>query len=178
MLRKIAYAAIGVLAAGAAFAATVTQDYIATTYRMGTVSRASAEGAPVEIYGVRGGEAGAIAQSMRLPGWFSQRNFVLARRGSHGRSRFVMVFGASAPSPAICSNPAAVPQRAGGAPQSVLGAFCTGSRADTYAVLRSDALGSPGTRAFEQAMGQLLLVMLPRRNPNIGDRDRCAAGNC
>lgn len=142
-----------------------------TTYSRGDVRRSVGPEAKVEILGAPGGDAQAVAQALRLPGFIGDKPFrAIAPGGAQNHvERFVLVFsptgvggGEEACSGALQS---------GGRAGVVVAAFCDGSKVDTQARLQSPHLSDPGSPEFQLAMRRLFTALLPFENELLRDGD-------
>ncbi len=150
---------------------------IDTTYSRLSVSRATEDGALVEIYGAPEDLLPSILDALRLPARYGDEEFILIERDPTDDriDRLVIVFG---PAPrdddAMClgapfelTSPDDYWR-----PRTATAAFCDGLDAESIGTLSSSSLSDPESRGFERAMALLLGEILPRRNPNL-DADDC-----
>ena len=151
---------------------------IDSSYSRRSVSRATRNGALVELYGARRGYALEAVENLSLPGWYADRPFIAIAFDPQDRKidRIVLAFGDRAASfSGICKGQPWGRRwpRPTGAPTVVTAAFCDGFQAESHAVLESDSLDDPRSKAFHRAMTRLLKKILPRRNRNsaFGDDD-------
>ncbi|MEO1292092.1 MAG: hypothetical protein AAFV62_04560 [Pseudomonadota bacterium] len=152
----------------------VTKVSIDSGYDPLTISALTASGVSVEVLGAPGGNAQRVADRLRLPGWFRSAPFLAigSDEASRETDRLVLVFGPArnVDGTDACRGIAAPNQ---GPDTIVQAAFCYGPRAISEARLSSPTLSSPEAPGFEAAMRQLLRELLPRRDPNRDNRDRC-----
>lgn len=163
-------------AAPAAAREIIRNVSIETQYSRSSVSRATEEGALVEIYGAPEDLIFDIAESLRLPGWFQRREFVpiYFDPDDDQVDRLVVVFGPAPNFDRICQGrprrPPIDPED--WRPETVTAAFCDGFEVESRALMVSPDLGDPGSPAFRRAFQRLMAKTLPRRNPNR-DHGRC-----
>ncbi|MCI4666003.1 MAG: hypothetical protein MRY74_14910 [Neomegalonema sp.] len=174
-IRSLAAAALIALSAPAAAENVIRAVEIETPYSRLSVSRATAHGALIEIYGAPEGGEEEMAAHLSLPGWFADKPFrVIEFDPEDDRiDRIVLVFGPAPAGDRIChGDPRRIPSFGTRAPTTATVAFCDGFEVESRATLFSSDLAYPGSPRFKRAMGLLFAKALPRRNPNR-DRYRC-----
>lgn len=152
--------------------------HIDSSYSRLSVSRATEDGALVEIYGAPEDQIDAILDALRMPARFGDEEFIRIEHDPYDDriDRIVIVFG---PAPSgrdeICLGSyfdmGALTDDYW-APEGATAAFCDGFEAESIGTLRSDSLGDPTSEGFERAMALLLREIMPRRNPHM-DRGNC-----
>lgn len=115
--------------------------------------------------------AAAVAQDMRLPGWFPPTPFQPApvAGAPSGDWRLVLIFNPARPISAreACGDLGRVPVAPGPAGETVVrAAFCTRDEAISDVTARA-AASAPGTPAFRQLLDQIAAAIFPERNPTL-----------
>ncbi|MDP6343125.1 MAG: hypothetical protein QF578_15030 [Alphaproteobacteria bacterium] len=159
--------------AGAAVAANITGDHRKAFYEPILVNYVIADGnLPTVVVGQPFGAGGnaAMLGSIKLSGDFPTTPLtpttVQARDGGH----LVFVFGPpiTAHGRHACEAPSKLARPAGGGNLRLLAAFCYGDEVVSEAYMEMAKPSGPATGEFQQAMGQLLAVLLPPYNPDGG----------
>lgn len=178
MLRALsACAAVAALSACAgALDERISGGSFYPAYTPSGFSAFAAAGPIVEIHGARPGGAddAAIAEALRLPGWFPQTPFSAAEPGAppEGRQRIVLNFGAASEMSTVAAcegriSPGAIADRL-----TVAAAFCVGRRPATGAHLSHERPLAPPDPEFSRTMTRLFSVMLPASDPRQRDDRR------
>ncbi|MCI4661405.1 MAG: hypothetical protein MRY63_06220 [Neomegalonema sp.] len=169
------------LSAGMLFAQTVqaleiiSHTYIDSSYESSFVDalrRGGPDGgAAVEIIGLPDGQARAqeLADRVHIPPYFPRAGFTAIEPGKSAQAlpRIVLVF---APATGVDSSAACTANAASaGLSDRVLVAYCHKTDLISSAVLRAASVREPFSGAFEASLRQVMLQVLPRRNP---ERDR------
>lgn len=113
----------------------------------------------VEVHGAPpdGAAPGAVAATLRVPGYRNDRPFAVVPTASPDL-RVVLEFGVPTGSLVSCRQPGGVAQSG---PLELTATLCRGGSYLSTATMRSDTLRGPGDPEWQGAMDRLMIALLP-----------------
>jgi len=173
-----ALAATAVLMMQGASAATIYSDHLHGFYEANLVLYVASKGnfpTVVVASPFGSGTDRALLARLHLPGNFPSTPLTLTTQQARNDGHLVLIFNPVRPSNGhdACAAPAS--QAAAGSDGTgkmrLQAAFCYGDEVVSEAIMEMPQPSDVASRSFDQAMGQLLAVLLPSDKPNQGDCD-------
>jgi len=173
-------------AAPSAQGATITRDDHYPFYGPGLVQYVAAKGtfpAVVIANPFGAGRDGALLSALELPGYLPPTALSPTSARDRDDGHLVLIFDpvSSSSGHAACAAPDQQSVSGGGGGTETLRlqiAFCYDDEVVSEAFMEMPRPRGPGDPDFNQAMAQLLYVLLPPQNPNRGACQNQIAGNC
>ncbi len=127
-----------------------------------------AGGFRAEVYGAprAGATLTQTLEGLHAPGWASAMPLTpVDQPGLHGRLVLIFNPAGSAPSAAMCTNPADFEGKAQDAPLRVFAAYCMADRLVARGALSTPDISKANNPGYAEAMNNLFAAMLPPHQP-------------
>lgn len=175
--------ALGAIAGCTSTLQSAGVDVITNVYQVPNYTRRDVSGAPANVYIVNppGGDAQAVADVLRLPGWFQQKRFRAVPDPGPAfadTALFVLKFdaGAGFSGSGLCSSGGG--SAAAGPARSAHVALCNDGELLAEARIASDDLTGPADPGFARALRRLFVQAFPRRLRDDNDNNDSCAPPC